>query len=107
MFECFVICAEFSCVSENARSSSQLGGLVWEEDIEGQPLHPCSSTNNSRVVSLNSALIGNFPVIQHLPTPVHPAVMGDLEFSGVQIHWPLLVNQLRVQVGLRVPTPIS
>ena len=25
---------------------------------------------------------------------------GDLEFSGVQIHWPLLVYQLRVQVGL-------
>ena len=36
-----------------------------------------------------------------------PNCDGDLKFSGVQIHWPWLVNQLRVQVGLRVPTPIS
>ena len=36
-----------------------------------------------------------------------PSCDGDLEFSGVLIHWPLLVYQLRVQVGLWVPTPIS
>ena len=31
----------------------------------------------------------------------------DLEFSGAQIHWPLLVNQLRVQVGHQVATHIK
>ena len=36
-----------------------------------------------------------------------PSCDGDLEFSRVQIYWPWLANQLRVQVGLRVPTPIS
>ena len=31
-----------------------------------------------------------------------PSCDGDLEFSGVQIHWSLLVNQLRVQVHVTV-----
>ena len=25
--------------------------------------------------------------------PVHPAANGNLEFSGVQIHWPFLIHQ--------------
>ena len=36
-----------------------------------------------------------------------PRSDGDLEFFGVQIHWPWLVNKLRIQVGLWVPISIS
>ena len=27
-------------------------------------------------------LAGNFPILQHLPTPVHPAVIGTWNFWG-------------------------
>ena len=61
-----------------------------------------------RVVSSNQALTGKFscPSTSSSHTSPH-SCDGDLEFSGVQIHWPWFVNQLRVQVGLWVPTPIS
>ena len=67
----------------------------------------CSWTDNPRIVSSNPALTGilSCPSISSHTSP--PSCDGDLEFSGVQIHWPWLVNQLRVQVGLQVPTPIS
>ena len=43
----------------------------------------CSWTNNNpTVVSSNTALTGNFPDLQHLPTPVHPAVMRTWKILG-------------------------
>ena len=65
-----------------------------------------SWTNNPRVVSSNPALTGKLscPQTSSSHTSV-PSCDGGLEFFGVQIHWSLLMNQLRVQVGLRVPTP--
>ena len=36
----------------------------------------CSWTSSPKGVSLNPSLTENFPVLQHLPTPVHPAVWG-------------------------------
>ena len=61
------------------------------------------STDRKTFLSLNRKTFLSFNIFPHQATSCD----GDLEFSGVQIHWPLLVNQLRVQVGLRVPTPIS
>ena len=47
------------------------------------------------------------PSLQHLHHTSHPAVMGIPSMYGVQIHWPCLIGQLRVQVGLRVSTPTN
>ena len=60
-----------------------------------------------RVVSSNPALTGKLSFLSASSHTSPPSCDGDLEFSGVQIHWPWLVNQLMVQVGLWVPTPIS
>ena len=55
----------------------------------------------------NRALTENFlPSTSSSYTSPH-SCDRDLEFPGVQIQWPWLVNQLGVQVGLWVPTPIS
>ncbi len=39
--------------------------------------------------------------------PVHPAVIGDLAFAGVQIQGLFSNETAMVQVGLQVPTPLA
>ena len=49
------------------------------------PLHVYCQQDNC-VCGSNPALTGNFPVVEHLPTPVHPAVMGTWNFQGCKFN---------------------
>ena len=45
----------------------------------------------------NSRKLSCFSISSHITLP---SCDGDLEFSGMKIHWPWLVNQLRVRWDL-------
>ena len=96
MCACECVCA-CVCVHACIRVSERVCGRVAELLR--------SWSKNPRVVSLNPAQTEKLLCPRTSSSYTSPS-SWDLEFSGVQIHLPLLVNQLRVQVGLRVPTHI-